>query len=84
MLGGTNHSPPVSLQLVHGLLVLIGLLGASAITLKAEYLRYDLGSRNVLVNNTGLGAPATGSYTSRFNTEGNLIKAGFNYKFGSM
>ncbi|KQP31800.1 porin [Methylobacterium sp. Leaf104] len=61
-----------------------GLLGASAITLKAEYLRYDLGSRNVLVNNTGLGAPATGSYTSRFNTEGNLIKAGFNYKFGSM
>ena len=61
-----------------------GLLGASAITLKAEYLRYDLGSRNVLVNNTGLGAPATGSYTSRFNTEGNLIKAGFNYKFGSL
>ncbi|KQP96428.1 porin family protein [Methylobacterium sp. Leaf117] len=60
-----------------------GLIGASAITLKAEYLRYDLGSRNVLVNNTGLGAPATGSYTSRFNTEGNLIKAGFNYKFGS-
>jgi outer membrane immunogenic protein len=60
-----------------------GLLGASAITLKAEYLRYDLGSRNVLVNTTGL-TPATGSYTSRFNTEGNLIKAGFNYKFGSL
>ncbi|MDB5647735.1 porin family protein [Methylobacterium sp.] len=61
-----------------------GLIGASAITLKAEYLRYDLGSRDVLVNNTGLGAPATGSYTSRFRTEGNLIKAGFNYKFGSL
>jgi outer membrane immunogenic protein len=61
-----------------------GLIGASAITLKAEYLRYDLGSRNVLVNNTGLGGAATGSYTSRFNTEGNLIKAGFNYKFGSL
>jgi outer membrane immunogenic protein len=59
-----------------------GLIGASAITLKAEYLRYDLGSRNVLVNNTGIGP--TGSYTSRFNTEGNLIKAGFNYKFGSL
>ncbi|KQP50406.1 outer membrane protein [Methylobacterium sp. Leaf106] len=59
-------------------------IGASAITLKAEYLHYDLGSRNVLVNNTGLGAPSTGSYTSRFSTEGNLIKAGFNYKFGGL
>ena len=59
-------------------------IGASAITLKAEYLHYDLGSRNVVVNNTGLGAPSTGSYTSRFSTEGNLIKAGFNYKFGGL
>ena len=25
---------------------------------------------------------ATGSYNSRFNTEGHLIRAGFNYKFG--
>lgn len=60
-----------------------GLIGASAITLKAEYLRYDLGSRNVTVNSTGL-TVATGSYTSRFNTEGNIIKAGFNYKFGGL
>ena len=59
------------------------LLGSSGLTLKAEYLRYDLGSRNVLVNTTGLTA-ATGSYTSRFNTEGSIIKAGFNYKFGSL
>ncbi|KQP12407.1 porin family protein [Methylobacterium sp. Leaf93] len=58
-------------------------IGASAITLKAEYLHYDLGSRSVLVNATGLTA-ATGSYTSRFSTEGNLIKAGFNYKFGGL
>ena len=60
-----------------------GFIGASAITLKAEYLRYDLGSRNVTVSATGLTA-ATGSYTSRFNTEGNIIKVGFNYKFGSL
>ncbi|MBY0260622.1 porin family protein [Methylobacterium sp.] len=59
------------------------LLGASAITLKAEYLHYDLGSRNVIVNNVGLPA-ATGSYTSRFETSGNIIKAGFNYKFGGL
>ena len=26
---------------------------------------------------------ATGSYTSRFSTEGNLVRAGVNYKFGS-
>ncbi|GJD95111.1 outer membrane protein [Methylobacterium iners] len=58
------------------------LIGAQAITLKAEYLRYDLGSRNVLVNSTGLTA-ATGSYTSRFTTEGSIVKAGFTYRFGS-
>lgn len=56
-------------------------LGASAITLKAEYLRYDLGSRNVTVASTGL-TPATGSYTTRFETEGSIVRAGFNYKFG--
>lgn len=60
-----------------------GLIGASAITLKAEYLHYDLGSRSVQVNN--LSVPlSTGSYTSRFETQGNIIKAGFNYKFGSL
>lgn len=65
-------------------------LGLKAdVTLKAEYLRYDLGSRNVLVSsiNPATGAQfvptANGSYTSRFNTEGQLIRAGFNYKFGS-
>jgi outer membrane immunogenic protein len=65
-------------------------LGLKAdVTLKAEYLRYDLGSRNVLVSsiNPATGGQfvptANGSYTSRFNTEGQLIRAGFNYKFGS-
>ena len=61
---------------------------SEAITLKAEYVRYDLGSRNVVVGsiNPATGgqfvAAANGSYTSRFNTEGHLIRAGFNYKFG--
>ena len=60
---------------------------SEALTLKAEYVRYDLGSRNVLVSSinpaTGLTyTAATGSYNSRFNTEGHLIRAGFNYKFG--
>lgn len=53
---------------------------SSAVTMKVEYLRYDLGSRNVLVNFTGA-APVNGSYTSRFTTEGNIVRAGLNYKF---
>ncbi|TGE00556.1 outer membrane protein [Methylobacterium nonmethylotrophicum] len=65
---------------------LLGLLGvkSEAVTIKAEYLHYDLGTRNVLVNNTGIVAAATGSYTSRFRTEGNLVRAGFSYKFNGL
>ncbi|GJE59116.1 outer membrane protein [Methylobacterium trifolii] len=55
---------------------------SSAVTVKVEYLHYDLGSRNVLVNFTGA-APVNGSYTTRFTTEGNIVRAGLNYKFGS-
>ncbi|WP_430910264.1 outer membrane protein [Methylobacterium sp. sgz302541] len=53
---------------------------ASAVTVKAEYLRYDLGSRNLLVASTG--GPGIG-YVSRFSTEGSIARAGVNYKFGS-
>ena len=49
----------------------------SDVTIKAEYIRYDLGSRNISVLNA-----AGGGYTSHFSTEGSLIRAGFNYKFG--
>ncbi|GJE61517.1 outer membrane protein [Methylobacterium trifolii] len=56
---------------------------SEAVTLKVEYLHYDLGSRNVTVGLTGLAAGA-GSYTSRFRTEGNIVKAGFNYKFSGL
>ncbi|UMY19876.1 outer membrane protein [Methylobacterium organophilum] len=55
---------------------------SSAVTLKAEYLHYDLGSRNVLVANTGLPGVFGTGYNVRFNNEGNIIRAGFNYKFG--
>ena len=51
-----------------------------AITIKAEYIHYDLGTQNVVVNALpGVGA---GAYVSRFRTEGNIVRAGFNYKFG--
>lgn len=51
-----------------------------ALTIKAEYVHYDLGSRNVLVGAVpGVGAGV--GYLSRFRTEGNIVRAGFNYKF---
>ena len=49
---------------------------SSAVTLKAEFIRYDLGSSSVQVTNaTGL------SYTSNIKTTGNLVRAGIDYKF---
>jgi outer membrane immunogenic protein len=54
-----------------------------ALTIKAEYIHYDLGSKNVLVGAVpGVGV-GTG-YVSRFRTEGDIIRAGFNYKFGGL
>ena len=56
---------------------------SQAATLKVEYLRYDLGHQNVTVGAVLPGGP-TGSYTSRFNTEGNIVRGGFTYRFGSL
>jgi outer membrane immunogenic protein len=63
----------------------LSLLGiqTSGVTLKAEYLHYDLGSRNVTVGPTTPLLAGT-SYNSRFHTEGNLVRAGFSYKFGGL
>lgn len=49
------------------------------LTLKAEYLYFDLGSQDVVVN----AIPGVGlnSYTSRFETEGHIGRAGLNFKF---
>lgn len=52
-----------------------------AITIKAEYVHYDLGTRNVVVGPFSP-AVATPGYISRFHNEGNVVRAGFNYKFG--
>ena len=54
-----------------------------AVTIKAEYLHYDLGSRNVIVGSFNGVGPGAG-YISRFRTEGSIIRAGFNYKFGGL
>lgn len=49
-------------------------------TFKAEYIRYDLGTTNLLV--ASVGGPGAG-YVSKFRTEGSMVRFGFNYKFGS-
>jgi outer membrane immunogenic protein len=53
---------------------------SSAVTIKAEYLHYDLGSHSIFAANLpGFTAPG---YSVRFRDEGNLVRVGFNYKFG--
>ena len=58
---------------------------SNAVTVKAEALYYDLGRNNVLVSDTGLAPAATRgqSYTSRFQTDGVIARAGINFKFGT-
>ena len=51
---------------------------SSAVTVKVEYLHYDLGTTTVLVNsNAGNG----NSYGEGIRNNGNLVRAGINYKF---
>lgn len=57
------------------------LLGATAVTVKAEYLYFDLGKTNVPVN--AVPRVGVGSYTSSFDTTGHIGRIGFNYKFGT-
>lgn len=52
----------------------------NAVTVKAEYLYYDLGERNLVVANVPPTAP--NSYTSRFTNDGHIVRAGLNFKFG--
>ena len=78
--GGFEYAiPKDSLLGKFDLLALFGINLGGTSTLKAEYIKYDLGSRHVIVN--AIPGVGTGSYTSRFNTEGSIVRAGFNYKF---
>ncbi|MDB5366797.1 MAG: hypothetical protein JWM77_2724 [Rhodospirillales bacterium] len=52
----------------------------NAVTLRAEYLYYDLGSRTIGVSPVGAGA--TGGYASRFENKGQVARVGLNFKFG--
>jgi outer membrane immunogenic protein len=53
---------------------------ASGVTIRAEYLHYDLGADTL--NFPGVNGGATiGGYSSRVRTDGDLVRAGVNYKF---
>ena len=53
---------------------------ASAVTIKGEIIRYQLGTNNLLVAST---ANLNPGYTQSIRTDGNLVRLGVNYKFGT-
>ncbi|MDX7951588.1 porin family protein [Lichenihabitans sp. Uapishka_5] len=72
--GGVEYALPTS--------SFLNFFKSSAVTLKVEYLRYDLGNRDINLTAVA-GGGGRGIYVSRLNTEGNIVRAGLNYKFGS-
>ena len=77
--GGVEYAIPTDSFLSNfNLLKYVGIT-TDAVTVKVEYLRYDLGSRTVAVSPTVAGAPG---FASRFTTEGSLVRGGFAYRFG--
>jgi outer membrane immunogenic protein len=73
--GGIEYALPTD--------TMLNVFRSSAVTLKVEYLRYDLGARNLLVASTGAPLSPGVGYLARVRTEGSLIRAGINYKFGT-
>ena len=69
--GGIEYALPTS--------SFLNFFKSSAVTLKAEYLHYDLGRSTVRVN-----APGGANFaTARVTNDGDLARIGLNYKFGS-
>ncbi|GJE17381.1 outer membrane protein [Methylobacterium marchantiae] len=56
---------------------------SSAVTLKVEYLHYDLNKRNVSLVNANAFPRPTVDAVSRFRSEGSVVRVGLNYKFGT-
>ena len=69
--GGVEYAVPTT--------SFVNFFKASAVTVKAEFIHYDLGSYG-----TPVADPLTGgSYTARIRNLGNIARIGVNYKFGS-
>ena len=52
---------------------------AGAVTLKGEFIHYDLGNQSIAIQ-----YPLPAAYEARVHTSGNLVRVGINYKFGSV
>ena len=61
----------------------LNFFNSSAVTVKAEFIHYDLGTSSLLVPAT-IPAAAGSSFTSRVHIDGNLVRAGLNFKFGDV
>lgn len=59
---------------------MFNVINSSAVTVKAEYLHYDLGDDTLTFPGVNGGA-TIGGYTSRVRTEGDIVRAGLNFKF---
>ncbi len=56
-------------------------LTSQAVTLKVEYLHYDLGNTNITANSIPA-VGTVGAYNARLAVSGDLVRAGLNIKFG--
>jgi outer membrane immunogenic protein len=54
----------------------VNFFNSSAVTIKAEFIHYDLGTQSLVLNSSAGGLP----YVDRIKTSGNLVRAGLNYK----
>ncbi len=73
--GGVELAVPT-----HTFLNRFNVFHASGATVKLEYLHYDLGADNFIANGVNGGA-GLGGYVTRVRTDGDLVRAGLNYKF---
>ena len=73
--GGIEYAIPTE-----SFLSRLNLFNASAVTIKAEYLHYELGGDRFAIPGVN-GGP--GNYSARARNEGDLVRGGINYKFGT-
>ena len=75
----TGYTAGGGIELVLPTRSFLNFFHSSAVTVKAEYLYYDLGSSTVLAN--PVQSSSAGAYTTRYKADGNLARVGLNYKF---
>ncbi len=71
--GGVEYALPVT--------TFLNVFNSSAVTAKIEFIHYDLGTKTFGVPTTGLAG--LGTYTQTARSDGNIVRAGLNFKFGS-